>query len=613
MHITNKNTLLRCRTLVIFLVTFVLFSCGGDTPEDKQSAAQKSWTDDDVNAVVSMEYVRIDATLEGLAAGAPEACEKIGFNRFKVRSASNNAAEADASFLMVPGIFEGANGFNYIGKQMVYIAKMQHNRNFEVWAMDRRSNCIEDLVGLEAAEHALDADTAAQVLIDYYYNGKSVNGSKFTGFKDAENPKYLTDFGIAQTTKDMYAILEHMVPDRATRQEKVFVGGHSMGAIHTSIFLTWDLDGNPQTLDDAGYKNTAGVFALDSLITPVDRIPRVVASYLPGFLESLGLSAVETVTPAMYKSAVNLLESGLLPRSASVPGIFTSEAVALPEALGILAVKAPNAEHTAVHDIPLSKSLKNLLKAFHYSGLEEIVNRTPSILNYRYTNEAMIGLMFDDDFSPVGFLGTSLGHMSGGTIDRKATSIEWLETAPSPFNLLKGVLSPDTQFIATAPRDIRGREGPLYSWANFDEVANDSDPTYIGIETRIEFTNKTEEMCDIQDVSKMLYEGESNLTEWYFPLRLFIDAILAVPFDHAPEYGINTVHREEALSVPHIEFMSERGLFINLTDLLPLSDNAVIIPGMQHLDPLCETVNTPSRHQPVVIPGLIEFALSNLN
>ena len=76
----------------------------------------------------------------------------------------------------MPGFLVGANEFQIFGKQLVYMAKTQKNANIEVWAVERRPNCIENLTGLEAAEAAADP----QIAIDYYWYGKEINGRAVT-------------------------------------------------------------------------------------------------------------------------------------------------------------------------------------------------------------------------------------------------------------------------------------------------------------------------------------------------------------------------------------------------------------------------------------------------
>ena len=147
--------------------------------------------------------------------------------------------------------------------------RFSEKKNIEVWAVDRRSNCLEDLTGFEAAEGMTDVVEAEKVLIDYYYKNSEIDGKEFDGFLTSSDLDEVSNYGLAMSTDDMFNIIEYMIPDQATRKQKVFIGGHSLGGLHTSSFLAWDRDGNPDTLDDAGYNNTAGAFGLDTTLAPI--------------------------------------------------------------------------------------------------------------------------------------------------------------------------------------------------------------------------------------------------------------------------------------------------------------------------------------------------------
>lgn len=91
------------------------------------------------------------------------------------------------------------------------------------------------------------------------------------------------------------------------------------------------------------------------------------------------------------------------------------------------------------------------------------------------TNEATWGLVFDNDSTP--FFNTFYGHMgclTGGEVGH--------------------------DFIGDYPSE----DGATYTWADYDQC----DP---------------EELMDIQNFIKIIYEGPSDFTDWYFPTRLFID------------------------------------------------------------------------------------------
>ena len=153
----------RIRSLSLFSLVILgatlLNGCydhSGYTPEARKARETKRWTDADVNQVVSEQLITIPGGEPASPYGAPKACDNVSFLRFKSKDAPADAEQADAAFLMVPGVLEGANGFEFMGRQMVYMAQKEFGKHIEVWAMDRRANCLEDLTGTQAAEQELD-------------------------------------------------------------------------------------------------------------------------------------------------------------------------------------------------------------------------------------------------------------------------------------------------------------------------------------------------------------------------------------------------------------------------------------------------------------------------
>src|SRR3990167_5708897 len=208
-QVTTMKTPLRL-PLTAVMAAAVLSGCydpTGPIPEDRKPGVAPQWTDAEVAAVVQQTYESIPATFVIDDPQLPAGCNDVRFIRFKTRDSSADAAQADAALLLVPGVLEGANGFEYIGRQLVYMAKTQRGRNIEVWSMDRRSNCLEDLRGMQAAEAAPSVQEAEDLIVGYYYGDLSIDGAQFAGFRKSSDMPYLLNFGMQQTTEDMYAII----------------------------------------------------------------------------------------------------------------------------------------------------------------------------------------------------------------------------------------------------------------------------------------------------------------------------------------------------------------------------------------------------------------------
>lgn len=611
-------------TVLLCVMSGVLGGCyspDGPIPEAKHDKVQPLWSDADVDAVVSITYESVPAIHQIDHPLMPEQCKDVNFLRFKTRDSSDDAAEADAAVLLVPGILEGANGFEYIGRQLVYMAKTFRDQDIEIWAMDRRANCLEDLTGMQAAEQALTVQEAEDLILGYYYFDQPVNGKHFAGFLSGRDMPFMRDFGIEQTTEDMYAVLQAMIPDTTVSRKKVFVGGHSLGGTHTSMFLAWDLDGNTTTTEDQGANMVAGAVGFDTTIGNLSDAVGASAASVPVMDVQATLSDAkaaaaaegDTAADAGYRRILRWIETGVLPKNVDIPLVFSAEAIALPEAVGILAAKAPNVESRVLDRLPKSPVLKNLFRFFHTRDANNYA-WGPFIDDFRYTNEAMVGLMFDDHFSILSFLQTSLGHLHGGPVVTKSPFFNLMRNIPILGDLVNAVSGPKQQHIAAdAGPDRRSLgQGPLYSWADMDEIGTPLDPLYTDQSSEVEYTSLTEEMVRMEDFVRALYKGETNLTEWYFPLRIMVDIDAAnQPF--APQYGLNTYFQQAYKQVPTLLLKAKGGgLSFPMPDEPDRLLEVVELEGQSHLDPMFASVNMRSLHQNQVADTFLDFVFEHV-
>lgn len=599
----------------IVILTTMLTGCydpTGPIPEARKPGVAPLWTDTDVAAVVQVTYESVPATFVIDHPALPAGCNDVRFLRFKTRDSGDDAAQADAAMLLVPGVLEGANGFEYIGRQLVYMARTQRHKHIEVWAMDRRSNCLEDLRGMQAAEQATTVEEAEDLIVGYYYDNQAIDGERFAGFRTSRDMPYLIDFGMQQTTEDMYAIMHAMIADPALRRKKVFVGGHSLGGVHTSMFLSWDLDGDPSTTDDIGANQVAGAIGFDTDISPLSDPAAVISTYAP--LADMILADAPAHSDAGYRNVLRLMRNGVLPKNIDIPALFSAEAIALPEAVGLLASKAPDQESGVIHRIPKSPELKSLFRFFHTRDGNNFVYG-PHLEAFRYTNAAQVGLMFDEHFSILSFLQTSLGHLNGGAVVKKSPLVQFGRNIPLLKDLIAAVSGPKQQFIAADAGPSRARlgQGPLYGWANADEIGDANDPDYTDVTGRFKYSDVQDEMVRMEDFTRALHVGETNLTEWYFPLRILVDIMVAGK-SYGPAYGIKALHPGKVLDVPTIIFAAGDGLALARQGA-PMPGRPfqlVVLPGQSHLDPLFATVNTPQIHRNQVAENLLDFVFANV-
>ncbi|RSS99673.1 hypothetical protein EF905_35970, partial [Streptomyces sp. WAC05374] len=93
----------------------------------------------------------------------PQACDTLSYLRWRAVDGPRSSAEAERVLVAQPGVFEGAGAFDSVARNTVARAA-DSGRYIEFWALDRRSNCLEDHTGVAAALQTGSFDTAA----DYY-------------------------------------------------------------------------------------------------------------------------------------------------------------------------------------------------------------------------------------------------------------------------------------------------------------------------------------------------------------------------------------------------------------------------------------------------------------
>ncbi len=549
---------------LLFLSMFIVTACyqpGGPTPEAPLSPPTPEPFPELV--VIEQELITSPAPCSQTTPPVcpPEECDNIQFTRYRPDTGGTPKA-VEAIIVLIPGFMGGANSFDYLGRQLVAMAEDDPaSGSLEVWAIERRTNCLEDLTGLNAAEAAGNP----QIAVDYLYNGAEVNGKTFQGFLGEEDLPFLSEFGLELLTNDVWKIITEKIPDRADREKVVFIGGHSAGGGFTSYFAGWDFDGNGTTMEDAGFNNCAGLIGLDGRV---------------------GARTDTFIEESEYAQRVASINSGTAPRLGLFTGV-TPEALALFEIVAMYAHMSPDVPSTMATGIPYSPEVASLIKLLHSRNLEHYFSGVPAFQDFRYTNEAALGIFFDDNFNPVGFLETSMGFLHGGAVVEK--------DFPGGLASMLGIwgIKEDGVFIPwdAGPPNARGT-GPLYSWVNFDEVGNALDPDYQDTTGALTYTTWREEVSDIQDVALSLYRGATNFPEWYYSSRLGLDAEAALG-PYSSTYGLNFLHNDRIEDLPIVNFY------------------AADIEGYNHLDVLFAAVDRPGHRQNEVFSPLMNFVFSN--
>jgi pimeloyl-ACP methyl ester carboxylesterase len=153
----------------------------------------------------------------------------------RVRVKAFGPANARRVLVLVPGYIAGAGTFTPVARDLV-----KRVPGLQVWAVDRRSNALEDTSRFQA-------HNTPQQALDYY------GGLKFRQVDGARQTPFARRWGLKVSLEDLRRVIlrAHQGGRRVT------LGGHSLGASTAVAYATWDFAGRP------GYKDIDGLVLID--------------------------------------------------------------------------------------------------------------------------------------------------------------------------------------------------------------------------------------------------------------------------------------------------------------------------------------------------------------
>lgn len=586
-HLRNVRTCLtRAFLLSLLLLTFAATQAYAAWPPTNSSeTGVPSWSR---FPSTSASVVTIDAPLPASAGAHPAECDKLKFLRMKHIGGPADPAEADAVLTMMPGILEGASAFENVGRNLITRARNERGKYVEVWAIDRRANCLEDLNGLAKARITHNA----QDLLDYYYNGASFGGDTFDGFLPSSQIGWVAEMGLEQTLRDWNEVIVRGMPGQPLRKQKMFCGGHSLGGILTGEYLTWDADGNASTTADAGYNQCAGTFALDSFVTadPV-KIGQLTALTGTGFLPD-----------GINNFAVDLLRNDTIPRAVDIPGI-NPEVMYFLTGIGFMADDAPAAENTFLQTAPETEKIKMAQKLYFSRDYTNFLTQFPDIRDYRFTNRALLGTFMDDNSFPLSFVQASVGFYKGGSVATKDFPVpDYLVQVPLLGPLLDYLVGAGDLAIPTNYGWWPGtRTGPLYDWLDYNEVTSTNIPRKYPFGPR--FTSPSREVTDINDLAHGVAGYPLNFVEAYYPTRMILDASFGLFGSHAA--SPNLLHPDGFNQVSKLDIAGGEGVVKLLMPIV--NPQATVVEGYNHIDVLTASPTQNNGQPEPVTSHLLDY------
>ena len=291
--------------------------------------------------------------IEASPAPGPPETQSVHVSKFGPEDASR-------VLVLVPGTVGGAGDFTLLAEDIVATTP-----DLEVWALDRRSQGLEDT---SVFEQVLAGTATPDDAFDYYLNW-IVTPSITEHYEplEVEDTQYATEWGLEVALEDTRRVV------KAARDggRDVYLGGHSLGASTAAAYAAWDFKGRP------GYKDLSGLVLVDGGLMGT----------FNGYSKPEAKDQLETLAARPFADLLNLD----LPWAA---GAFA-------EVGSLFALDDPTASS------PLQNSIL-LPEAF----------RPP----VEVTNRAQLGYAFDSTTSPKPL---SLIHVRAGGLAASGTPRDW--------------------------------------------------------------------------------------------------------------------------------------------------------------------------------------------
>lgn len=243
-------------------------------------------------------------TIEGYPApGTLAERNKVGIIEIGPRKARN-------ILVLNPGTSASAAYFVPLAKTVVERAK-----GWQVWAVERRENFLEDHSVLDRAKGGL---ATGQELFDYYL-GWITNMAITTHFQFITDDEvaYAREWGIRVEIED----LRRVVLQAKKRRGKVVVGGHSLGGTITTAYATWDFDGV------AGAKGLSGLVFIDGGSGPTSVTPEEATA---------SLQTLQTSTPWLTFGGIAAPFAGLFNATGSTGALLDPDLPSIGQAWPLL-------------------------------------------------------------------------------------------------------------------------------------------------------------------------------------------------------------------------------------------------------------------------------------
>jgi pimeloyl-ACP methyl ester carboxylesterase len=430
------------------------------------------------------------------------------------------AQQPDAILILVPGFEGGAGDFRILAEDVITRANAG-GFVLEVWAFDRRTNQLEDMVGLDLAEEFL----APGIALDWLYGAElgltlhpvlAAGPNRRAVFYDTQGDvPFIANWTNLVFSRDIDAVVE--AARAVARNQNVFLGGHSAGTGFTARYAATDFDLTGVGPAEPGYTKLRGLVLLEGSggstggpALTADTLDRIEAKFDGGLYAAVrdntprcvdGVTACTIATEAVdcigqvppkctLPTTAYAIVPGLLnPRIMSAGEVSAIQAVLDPDTgQNLISVDQGAAGNNAVEKVPDLASLR-LVPSVCIDGVTPCtvaneavtcIGQTPPTCS-RPTAHGGLGSFLDDD----------------GLVSSVATFVATSVGAPGP--LVNGLLTWQDITEGPMPPGVLPNNGPP--------------PTALPAPR----WGQEKEVTSIDRVIAAFYEGGTGFTDLYYP------------------------------------------------------------------------------------------------
>ena len=227
----------------------------------------------------------------------PNGLDRVGILKVGPKRARN-------VLVLNPGTSSSAAYFKPLAHRIVRKTK----RRWQIWAVERRENRLEDHSVLDRAKRGA---ATGEELFDYYLGWITdpYVEDHFELIPDAE-VAFARGWGLEVEIGD----LRRVVRAAAKRKRRVVLGGHSLGGSITTAYATWDFNGRP------GARDLAGLVYIDGGSNPTPVTPEQASE---------SLEELETASPWLAFGGIGAPFLGIFSATGSTGTVVNPAEVSL--------------------------------------------------------------------------------------------------------------------------------------------------------------------------------------------------------------------------------------------------------------------------------------------